>query len=267
MKPLTEIGADTEAAMPVLAWRDGSLAHIRFNRPAARNAVDLALARAFRVACEDLAAATDVRALILSGEGRAFLSGGDLQAMTSAIDSAAEIVDEMHSALAVLERLELPKVAAVHGAVAGGAIGVMLAADLIVAADDTRFNVAAALVGASPECGTTWRLPRAVGLRRALELALLCEPLSAPDACAAGLINRVVAPAELMAEAEAIARRLAAGPPLALALTRRLLLDAGQRDLTAQLRAEAESFALCAASADFAEGVTAMLQKRQANFG
>ncbi|CAG2159056.1 enoyl-CoA hydratase/isomerase family protein [Cupriavidus numazuensis] len=265
--PLADLRADTTDAMPVLAWREGSLAHIRFNRPGARNAVDLAMARAFRVACEDLAVATDVRALILSGEGRAFLSGGDLQAMTSAIDSAAEIVDEMHSALAVLERLEFPKVAAVHGAVAGGAIGVMLAADLIVAAQDTRFNVAAALVGASPECGTTWRLPRAVGLRRALELALLCEPLSAPDAFAAGLINRVVAPAELMAEAEAIARRLAAGPPLALALTRRLLIDASERDLMAHLRAEAESFALCAASADFAEGVTAMLQKRQAHFG
>jgi 2-(1,2-epoxy-1,2-dihydrophenyl)acetyl-CoA isomerase len=267
VKPLAKPRADMAAATPVLAWRDGSLAHIRFNRPEARNAVDLALARAFRVACEDLAAAPDVRALILSGEGRAFMSGGDLQAMTSAIDCAAEIVDEMHGALAVLDRLEFPKVAAVHGPVAGGAIGVMLAADLIVAAQSTRFNVAAGLVGASPECGTTWRLPRAVGLRRALELALLCEPLSAPDACAAGLVNRVVAPMELMAEAEGIARRLAAGPPLALALTRRLLLDAGQRDLTAQLRAEAESFALCAASADFAEGVTAMLQKRQANFG
>ena len=251
----------------VLLSRQEGIAHICFNRPEAFNAIDLSLAREFHAACRDVAADRQLRALVLSGKGRAFMAGGDLASMAD--DPAgvcAAVVAEMHAAIALLAQLDAPVIAAVQGLVAGGGLGVALCADLVVAADNARFNVASLLIGASPDCGLSWQLPRRIGQGRALELALLCEPVAADQALAMGLVNRVVPGEQLVEQAEALARRLAAGPALAVARTKRLLRAAMDHDLPTQLQAEADSMAACAASADFAEGLAALRDKRAPRF-
>jgi 2-(1,2-epoxy-1,2-dihydrophenyl)acetyl-CoA isomerase len=256
-----------ERAAPVLAWRDGAVAHLRFNRPQALNAIDLALAAAFRAACAAIAADAQVRVVVVAGEGRAFLAGGDVAAMReSPVAVARELIEGMHGGLEILHALDAPVIASLHGAVAGAGIGVALACDLAIAAEDTRFSIAYPLIGASADCATTWGLPRAVGLRNALRIALLAEPFDAAQALRWGLVNEVVPAPELQPRTEAWAQRLAQGAPLALARLKHLLRSSGERSLAEQLRAEAEGFAACAASADFAEGAAAFIEKRPPTF-
>ena len=253
---------------PVLCWRDAGIAHIRFNRPASLNAIDVPLALAFHEGCRRIADDPLARVVVLSGEGRAFMAGGDLAAM--AVDPqgvARQLIASMHGGIEILAGLPAPVIASLHGAVAGGGLGLALACDLAIAAEGTRLNLAYPKIGTSSDCATSWALPRLVGLRKALEIALLSEPIEAQEALRLGLLNRVVPADRLQSETLALARQLADGPREALARLKRLIRDAGQRDLPAQLDAEAESCVACAGTADFAEGVAAFLQKRAPRFG
>lgn len=255
------------ATASVLYWREGAVAHIRFNRPKALNAIDRATARGFLRACADIANDPAVRAVLVSGQGRAFMAGGDLAEMREDPEPVAEaLISGMHGGLRLLAGLNAPVVAAVQGAVAGGGLGLILGCDLVVAAEGTRFDVAYPLIGASCDCSTSWGLPRVVGLRKAMELALLGENVDAAEALRLGLVNRVVPPAQLVAESEAMVQRLAAGPTQALGRLKRLLRASLQNDLDTHLDAEAEGFQACAATADFREGVSAFLDKRAARF-
>lgn len=251
----------------ILAWRDGDVAHIRFNRPAALNAINLALAAAFRSACEALEQDPSVRAVVLSGEGRAFMAGGDLAEMQpDPMRVASGLTTDMHAAIGILSRLPAPVIASVHGAVAGGGLGLALSCDLCIAAEGTRFSMAYPLVGASPDCGTSAGLVRTLGLRRALQFALLGESLQAADALRLGMVSQVV-PAELLvAETGSLAARLAAGPTAAFGRTKQLLRSAAETPLAAQLDAEQRAFLACAVGADFQEGVAAFLDKRPPRF-
>lgn len=254
-------------AASVLHWRTGAVAHLRFNRPQALNAIDRSMARAFLGACTDIAADPAVRCVRLSAEGRAFMAGGDLAELhTDPAGAAADLIAGMHGGIALLTNLAAPVVAEVHGAVAGGGLGVMLACDLVVAAEGTRFAVAYPLIGASCDCSTSWGLPRVVGLRKALELALLGDTLAADEALRWGLVNRVVSQERLAGEVEDIVQRLASGPTQALGGLKRLLRSAMQNDLGTHLDAEAACFLSCASTADFREGVSAFLEKRPARF-
>lgn len=255
------------ADLPVLCWREGGIAHIRFNRPEALNAIDLSLAQGFHRACRQLVEDAQVRVVVLSGEGRAFMAGGDLQAMQAdPVAVSAALMAEMHAGIELLAAMGPPVIASVHGAVAGGGLGLALACDLILAAEGTRFQLAYTRIGTSSDCATSWGLPRWVGLRKALEIALLCQPFDADEALRWDLVNRVV-PADALAQhTDAMARQLAASAPMALAQFKRLLRNADQRDLAAQLQAEASGFAACAATADFAEGVAAFLARRAPQF-
>jgi 2-(1,2-epoxy-1,2-dihydrophenyl)acetyl-CoA isomerase len=200
---------------------------------------------------------------VLSGEGRAFMAGGDLPSMRAdPVNATAALIAAMHPAIEILADLSAPVIASVHGAVAGGGLGLAMACDLIVAAEGTRFNLAYTRIGTSSDCGTSWGLPRRVGLRKALEMALLCEPMDAAEALQAGLINRVVPVAELAAYTDAMARQLEASAPLALGHLKRLMRQSDRHDLHSQLQAEATGFAACASSADFAEGMAAFFDKR-----
>ncbi|MDP3519309.1 MAG: enoyl-CoA hydratase-related protein [Hydrogenophaga sp.] len=252
---------------PLRCWREGGIAHLRFNRPQAMNAIDLPMAQAFHQACRQISDDPAVQVLVLSGEGRAFMAGGDLQSMAADPTAvAAELIGEMHAGIELLADLPAPVIASVHGAVAGGGLGLALACDLIVAAEGTRFNLAYTRIGTSSDCGTSWGLPRWVGLRKALEIALLCEPFDAAEALRLGMINRVV-PADALAEHTlALARQLEASAPLALGRLKRLMRQSDQNDLHTQLQAEARDFVACAGTADFAEGVSAFLAKRPARF-
>lgn len=256
-----------DAAATVLHWRDGAVAHIRFNRPKALNAIDTVMAAGFLQACTDIAADPQVRAVWLSAEGRAFMAGGDLAQMRGdPVPVAQSLVAGMHGGLRLLAGLDAPVVASVHGAVAGGGLGLMLGCDLVLAAEGTRFGVAYPLIGASCDCSTSWGLPRVVGLRKALELALLADTLDAAEALRLGLVNRVVPAADLEGEARKIVERLAAGPTQAYGKLKRLLRGSLQNDLDSQLDAEAAGFKACATTPDFIEGVSAFLEKRPAQF-
>lgn len=259
--------APADPAQAVLHWRAGAVAQIRFNRPKALNAIDREMARGFLRACTDIAADPAVRAVRISGEGRAFMAGGDLAEMRAEPTAASEqLIAGMHGGIRLLAGMDAPVVAELQGAVAGGGLGLALACDLLVAAEGTRFAVAYPLIGASCDCSTSWGLPRAVGLRQAMALALLGETIDAAEALRLGLINRVVPQQRLAAEVDTIVQRLAGGPTLALGRLKKLLRSALQHDLDAHLDAEAAGFLACAATADFREGVSAFLDKRPAQF-
>ncbi|WP_233259727.1 enoyl-CoA hydratase-related protein [Ramlibacter sp. WS9] len=244
-------------------WREGAVAHLRFNHAEQRNAIDVQFAAAFSRACQAIADDPEVRAVWISGEGRAFMVGGDLASMRGNARAVAErLIAGMHGGLRLLAGLRAPVVASVHGAVAGGGLGVMLAADLVVAADNTRLSFAYPGIGASCDCGASWALPRAVGLNKALEIALLGPTLDAAQALQIGLVNRVVPEADLQAETRRLVERLANGPTRAYGRIRQLMRGAFDNELGAQLDAENDGFLECADTKDFAEGVEAFFHKR-----
>jgi len=251
----------------VRSWREQGVAHIRFNRPAAFNAVDAALAQGFAAACRELVGDASIRVVVVSGEGRAFMAGGDLQALQAdPVGAAQALLPAMHEALTILTELPAPVIASVQGLVAGGGLGVALAADFCIAAEGSRFHFAYPVIGASADCGSSWSLVRHVGLRRALEIALLAQPLEAAEAVRLGLVNRTVAAEHLEQETAALARQLAGGAPLALGAIKRLLRSAGDHDWAGHLQAESRAFAACAASVDFREGCAALLERRAPQF-
>lgn len=252
---------------PLLLSREGAVAILRFNRPQALNAIDVSMAQAFLAAVRGLAADPGVRALLLCGEGKGFMAGGDLAVLSADPQGgAAALIGPLHEALQLLATLDLPVIAQVHGVAAGAGLSLMLQADFVLVAKGTRFNLAYVNIGASCDVGASWALPRWVGLRRALEIALLGDMLDAEAAERMGLINRVVAADALPAEALALAQRLAAGPTRALGQLRRLLRGSVERDLPAQLAAEEAAFQACAATADFREGVDAFFARRKPAF-
>ncbi len=252
---------------PVLLWRRGGVVHVRFNRPASLNAIDLALARTFRQACQELRQDPQVRVVVISGEGRAFMAGGDLPSMRAdPVGGSSALIEHMHPALEILAELPAPVIASVQGAVAGAGLGVALACDLVMAAAGTRFNLAYPRIGTSSDCGTSWGLVRAVGARKAMEIALLDEVVDAEEAQRIGLINRVV-PADTLADQTArLAERLENSAPMAMAHLKQLIRHAGRNDLHTQLELEARLFRQCAATADFTEGMAAFVDKRPARF-
>jgi 2-(1,2-epoxy-1,2-dihydrophenyl)acetyl-CoA isomerase len=175
-------------------------------------------------------------------------------------------IHQVHPTIIAMRRLPVPIVAAVHGAVAGIGMSLMMACDLALAADDTRFTLAYCHLGTSPDGGSTFFLPRTLGMKRAMEVALLGERIDAKTALAWGLVNWVVPAAELGERTAALARRLASGPAEAYAGTKRLLSQSLGSSIETQLQAEAESFARCTGTEDFVEGVAAFIAKRPPKF-
>jgi len=207
---------------------------------------------------------------VIRGAGAAFLVGGDVATFHANLAQMAALVREggaeLHRAILALRRAPKPVLASVHGAVAGAGVSLMAAADLAIAAEGTKFTMAYSKIGASPDGGATYFLPRLVGTRRALELMLLSDTLDAQAALRLGLVNWVTDAEKLAVETAAIARRLAQGATLAFAETKRLVNQSHDQALAAQLNAEVEAFARCAGTRDFAEGVTAFVEKRKPNF-
>ena len=252
---------------PLLLERHGAIATLRFNRPGALNAIDVPMATALRDTVRSLAQDDSVRCVVLCGAGKGFMAGGDLATLRAdPVQGAADLLAPLNEAVALLAQLNAPVIAQVHGVAAGAGLSLMLQADLVLAADTTRFNLAYINLGTSCDVGASWALPRLVGLRHALEIALLGETFSTDDALRLGLINRVLPAAELDAAAQALAQRIASGPTVAYGQMRRLLRDSLTRDLPAQLQAEAQAFLACAKTPDFSEGVAAFLAKRPAQF-
>jgi len=258
----------------VLLERDGAIATLTLNRPAALNALDLSMMDALVAHVASVADDSTVRVVVLQGAGKHFMAGGDLKTFAARLDGDPrerqrdfqQIVDRLHAAIEHVQRMPQPVICALRGAVAGFGLSLAAASDLAVAADDAYFTSAYRQIGLTPDGGGTWALPRIVGLRKALEIYLLSERFDAHEAHRIGLVNKVVDGAALDATVRAIASSIATGPSLALSGVKRLLRESSGRTLSEQLHAEAESFGRCAATDDFAEGIRAFLAKRPPRF-
>lgn len=254
-------------APPLLLHRDGPVARIVFNRPQALNAIDADIAQRFLTACRAIADDSGIRVVTMQGAGRAFVAGGDIKAFKrNPAGIADELIGPMHEGLSLLSGISAPVVAALHGPVAGAGLSLALACDLAIAAEDVRLDMAYLKVGASCDLGASWTLPRIVGLRRATAIALLNPVLDAAEALHLGLVNQVVPVDELPSAVDAIATRIAAGPPVATGQMKRLLREGASRTFAGQLAAERAAFATCAATADFGEALDAFLEKRSARY-
>jgi 2-(1,2-epoxy-1,2-dihydrophenyl)acetyl-CoA isomerase len=270
---MTEQSTNTSAES-VLLTRDGAVATLTLNRPAALNALDLPMMDALVAHVATIAADPTLRVVVLQGAGKHFMAGGDLKTFATRLDAEPAqrqadfqlIVNRLHAAIEHVQRMPQVVICALRGAVAGFGLSLAAACDLAVAADDAYFASAYRQIGLTPDGGGTWALPRIVGLRKALEIYLLSERFDAREAQRIGLVNRVVDGAALEATVTAMAQSIATGPILALGNVKRLLRESSGRTLSEQLHAEAESFARCAATDDFAEGIRAFLDKRPPRF-
>ena len=252
---------------PLQLTRNGAIATLRFCRPEALNAINVPMAQALLQAARSLAADPSVRAVVLCGDGKGFMAGGDLATLRSdPVQGAADLLEPLNQAVQVLAAMNAPVIAQVHGVAAGAGLSLMLQADLVIAAEGTRFNLAYINLGTSCDVGASWALPRWVGLRHALEIALLGETLTSADALRLGLVNRVVPADQLSAEVTTLADRLAHGPTLAYGAMKRLMRSSFERDLGGQLAAETQAFASCAATHDMRAGIEAFFAKQPAPF-
>ncbi len=249
--------------------QDG-LAHLRFTDPARGNPMDRRLCSEISLIAAELSSRNDIRAILLTAEGKSFSFGGDIATFFGNIDDLpAEIkrlTTNLHSAVSRLQRMDAPIVAAVHGVCAGGMTGFVAGSDIIVAADNTRFVAAYTGIGFSCDAGTSVTLARRLGVAGARRFLLMNQTLDAQQALAAGLADEVVPAAELNERALAIARQLAAGPTQAYGEIRRLLLSVQDTPLETQLELEAQALARVAAGADAREGLTAFTEKRKPKF-
>ena len=247
---------------------DGPVATITLDRPEALNALTVPVKVALREALERLAVDRAVRAVILTGAGRAFCAGQDL-AEREAPDAApldVELRERYNPIILALRAMGQPVIAAVNGVAAGAGASIAFACDLRIAAEDARFVLAFGRLGLVPDSGATWFLPRIVGQARAAELALVGDPISAEEALRIGLVSRVVPNDELLPQARALADRIAAGAPMAVALTKGALERAATIDLETALEGEAKLQGIAGASADHAEGLAAFREKRPPRF-
>jgi 2-(1,2-epoxy-1,2-dihydrophenyl)acetyl-CoA isomerase len=259
----------------VLLRIEGAVATVTLNRPEVLNALDAAMAEGLRAAFERIEGASGLRVVVLEGAGPAFMAGGDIRQFAAVMDrSPAEkrawferLIHDVHPVILTMRRLPLPIIAAVHGAAAGIGMSLLMASDLAIAAEGTVFTLAYCRLGTSPDGGATFFLPRHIGAKKAMEIALLGDRFDAATALALGLVNEVVPAASLGERVAALAARLAHGPAAAYAATKRLLVRSGTATIADQLQAEAEAFAGCAALPDFAAGVAAFLAKREPEFG
>jgi 2-(1,2-epoxy-1,2-dihydrophenyl)acetyl-CoA isomerase len=247
----------------------GAVALVRLNRPDHSNTLNLQMAMDLLAAAMACARNATVRAVVLTGAGRHFSFGGDLRAMPSrelSLDGhVRELTTYLHAAISHFVRMDAPVIAAVNGTAAGAGVGLVAMADLALCAQSSKFNLAYTSVGLTPDGGTSFLLPRTVGLKRAMELLLLNRTLSAQEALSWGLVNEVVDDAGLIERAVTVAEQLTRGPLSAYGATKRLMAHS-LGAFESQMVLEGETIAAQAAGSDAAEGIGAFLEKRTPRF-
>lgn len=250
------------------------IATITLNRPAALNAFDLEMAESLNAHFTRIARNDSVRVVLIRAESKYFSAGGDLAFFRNATTAQpleaqaalAKLIDNVHAVIEHIVNVRVPVVAAVQGGAAGFGLSLLAACDLVVAGRGSVFSMAYMNLGATPDGGATWFLPRLVGLRQARELILLSDRFSGENALRLGLIDRLVAPEDVTQTAHALATRLAQGPTQAQARLKSLLASTYQHTLPEQLAAEKESFLASARTADFHEGIAAFGERRATRF-
>lgn len=250
------------------------VAEVTLNRPEAYNTLNLAMVRELHDAMCRCDADPTVRAVLVTGAGKAFSAGGDLKSFASVAAQGSkeiqahikDVTTAIHNAISRMARMDVPVIAAVNGVAAGGGMGLALACDLALAAESARFTMAFTQAGLTPDSSSSYYLPRLVGLRRALDLTLTNRVLSAAEAEAWGLVTYVVPDGELMARAREMAQRLARGATTALGGAKRLLREGWNETLETQMARESDSIAQVAAGAEGHEGIAAFVEKRAPRF-
>ena len=250
---------------------NGGVMRITLNRPAVLNSFDLAMGRQLQAALDRAAKDRAVRAVLLTGAGRAFCAGQDLGSVSlddpAALPDLGNVVRELWNPIVrQLRALEKPVVAAVNGVAAGAGANIALACDIVLASRSASFIQAFSKLGIIPDSGGTFFLPRLVGMARATALTFLAEKVSAEKALAWGMIWKVCEPETLLAEAEQLALQLSTQPTRGFALTKQALNASMTRDLAAQLDMEEALQREAGQTHDFVEGVKAFLEKRTPEF-
>ncbi|HUR70265.1 MAG TPA: enoyl-CoA hydratase/isomerase family protein [Candidatus Thermoplasmatota archaeon] len=250
--------------------REGAVAIVTLDRPAVYNAFTLAMVRELRSRLDELTRDDAVGAIVLTGAGKAFCSGGDVQEMLANVERAEahflDLTADHHAVVTLLVAGPKPVVCALNGVAAGGGFGLALCGDLRIASTAARFKPAYFKLGVAPDGGSTWLLPRLVGFTRAQELLFHDRVVDAAEAKELGLVHDVVAPEELMPRALAEARALAAGPAFALAAAKRLLAETTSSDLHDQLHLERRLNSASGGTPEFREGAIAFREKREPRF-
>ncbi len=253
----------------ILFSQSGSIGTLTFNRPDVYNAMNIELIHAMRDVTAELVASKTLRAVILKGAGKAFLAGGDVGLFYRQRESMGNVKplgDALHSGIKNIRNMPFPVIAQIHGACAGAGLSVAMAADFAIAAEGAQFNTAYTKIGLSPDGGSTFFLPRYVGMKRAIELTMLAELFDAKAAAAMGIINRAVPADQLEQEVAALAERLSNGATQAFARAKKLINQSFVTPIDKQLDDEIAYFAECAMTNDFKEGVTAFVEKRKPRF-
>ena len=264
------LGADPPLETIDYSVTDG-VATLCLNRPDQRNAIDLRMAEESLVVARRIAADTSVRAVLICGDGPALTVGGDIGYFVESTPAEfgnlfSRMTTPFHEAFRVLSRIDAPIVTAAHGSVAGGGLGYVYAADIVIAAEGTKFVTAFAGIGLSGDGGGTWHLPRLIGPARAARAYLENRPITAEQALDWGMISEIVPASELRQRAAGLAASLAQGPTRAFGRMRKLLRESWDNDLSHQLLAETEGIKATGDSVDAANAIASFAAKRTPHF-
>ena len=258
----------------LLVEKSDGIARITFNRPEARNALSIEMRTALIDAMIAFGKDDSVRCVVVQGAGDHFMAGGDVKSFAELAklppeDRHSHFVKRIHTSqplLIAMQKMKKPIICIVQGAAVGFGFSLAMACDLVIADSDARFACSYIGIGTCPDGSGSYYLPQLVGVKRAMEIAMLGEFIDAPTALSMGLVNRVVTAGQLHEEADKLVQRLANGPTIGLGNVKELIYAAADNSLESQLAMEAEGFAECAASEDWVEGVTAFTEKRKPQF-
>jgi 2-(1,2-epoxy-1,2-dihydrophenyl)acetyl-CoA isomerase len=274
LEQFTDTARWHDAAGPlrtVLLDFNAGVATLRLNRPDNGNAIDECMATDLAEAATQIAERSDIRAVLIAGNGPNFTVGGDLSLFAETAreqlpNRLRRMIDSYHLAIERLTSIDAPVIAAVRGGAGGGGLGLLYAADIVVAADDARFALGYGALGLTADGGNTWFLPRMVGMRRAQELFLFNRRLTAQEALAFGLVSRLAPNDQVENEAASLAAELAAGPTRAFGAVRRMLRQSFETGLSDQLMAEKDSIVIASKTNDAHEGIAAFVARRRPQF-
>lgn len=246
----------------------GRVALIRFNLPGSMNALEARMAEEMMEAVKSCAADSEVGAVVLTGTGNAFSAGGDISRLMQGFEllEGRQYLRKAYPLLMELANVEMPVIAAVNGYAVGAGFSIALLCDIIFASEEAKFGQAFIKIGAVPDCGSMFFLPRLVGLQKAKELVFTGMNIDAQEAYRIGIVNRIFPPDRLLDESIKFAQRLAEGPRVAIRQAKRLLNMSAEVSLETMLELEAYAQSLCFQTEDHREGMIAFLEKRKPLF-
>lgn len=261
---------------------EDNVATVTLNLPGKLNALSQAITAGLWRAIDDARSDDSIRALVITGVGRGFCSGADVEGLAAAtggtaaaineappVEAKPEASPEMRSLVdipAALLQLPIPVLGAINGVAAGGGLSIALACDIRIASQDARFAAVWVKRALMPDLGISYTLPRAVGLSKACEMIFSGDIIDAAEAERIGLVSKVVPPEQLLSTTMELAKRMAKGPPMAIQYAKEVLYKAQDMDMEATVKLEAVNFAKCMRSEDAREGVRSFLEKREPDF-